>query len=212
MKQMLSILTLICIAVFANAQSSMHIKLSAPDFSRSATVMTALSQRSSASAYDTTEMNIKTISDLCWAANGINRQESGKRTAASSYNAQDIDVYLFLTTGAYIYNPKDHQLELVVAGDHRYLLAATQDFVRDSKQIFLLVSDISRFKKGEQSEKLRWAAIDAGLVAQNIMIFCASEGFLARPRVFMENEKLSGILKLNENQHLILNIPVSYKK
>lgn len=157
-------------------------------------------------------MKIKDISDLLWAANGINRAGSGKRTAASSYNAQDIDLYLFLKAGVYIYNPKDHQIELVVSGDHTDLIATTQEFVKDSRQIILLVSDISRFKKGEESEKLRWAAIDAGIVAQNIMIFCASEGFLARPRVYMENEQIRQLLKLNEDQHLILNIPVSYNK
>lgn len=75
-----------------------------------------------------------------------------------------------------------------------------------------MVSDISRFKIGEESEKLHWAAIDAGIVAQNIMLFCASEGFLARPRVFMEKEKIRQVLNLSKDQHPILNIPVSYRK
>lgn len=140
--------------------------------------MKALAHRASASSYDTAEMKIKDISDLLWAANGINRAGSGKRTAASSYNAQDIDLYLFLKAGVYIYNPKDHQIELVVSGDHTDLIATTQEFVKDSRQIILLVSDISRFKKGEESEKLRWAAIDAGIVAQNIMIFVPLKVFL----------------------------------
>ena len=130
----------------------------------------------------------------------------------SCVDSQDIDVYIFLTTGVYLYNPKENQLDLKVSGDHRHLIATTQAFVNDSKQIILLVSDISRFKKGEESEKLGWAAIDAGIVAQNIMIFCASEGFLARPRVFMEKEKIRQVLNLTKDQHPILNIPVSYRK
>lgn len=212
MKKALITLFLISLNILTNAQPPQIIKLTPPDTLRGIPVMKALAHRASASSYDTAEMKIKDISDLLWAANGINRAGSGKRTAASSYNAQDIDLYLFLKAGVYIYNPKDHQIELVVSGDHTDLIATTQEFVKGSRQIILLVSDISRFKKGEESEKLRWAAIDAGIVAQNIMIFCASEGFLARPRVYMENEQIRQLLKLNEDQHLILNIPVSYNK
>ena len=112
-----------------------------------------------------------------------------KELPPASYNSQDIDLYLFLKTGVYIYNPKEHQIELLTSGDHRQLIAATQPFVNDARQIILLVSDISRFKKGEESEKLHWAAIDAGIVAQNIMIFCSSEGFLARPRVLWKKKR-----------------------
>jgi nitroreductase len=212
MKKFMIIAFLIYLNTLASAQLPQIIKLSPPDTLRGIPVMNALAHRSSASSYDTAEMKIKDISDLLWAANGINRAGSGKRTAASSYNAQDIDLYLFLKAGVYFYNPKEHQIEMVVSGDHIDLIASTQEFVRDSKQIILLVSDISRFKKGEEAEKLRWAAIDAGIVAQNIMILCASEGFLARPRVYMENEKIRELLKLSKDQHLILNIPVSYSK
>lgn len=212
MKKALITLFLISLNIITNAQPPQIIKLTPPDTLRGIPVMKALAHRASASSYDTAEMKIKDISDLLWAANGINRPESGKRTAASSYNSQDIDVYIFLTTGVYLYNPKENQLDLKVSGDHRNLIATTQAFVNDSKQMILLVSDISRFKKGEESEKLGWAAIDAGIVAQNIMIFCASEDFFARPRVYMEKEKISQVLNLTKDQHPILNIPVSYRK
>jgi SagB-type dehydrogenase family enzyme len=212
MKRLFYIICLSTMTALGFAQTPQIIKLSPPDTLRGIPVMKALTHRASASSYDTAEMKINDISDLLWAANGINRPESGKRTAASSYNSQDIDLYLFLKTGVYIYNPKEHQIELLTSGDHRHLIAATQPFVNDARQIILLVSDISRFKKGEESEKLHWAAIDAGIVAQNIMIFCSSEGFLARPRVFMEKEKIRQVLNLNKDQHPILNIPVSYRK
>lgn len=212
MKKKLIILFIFTLNGITYSQLPQILKLSPPDTLRGIPVMKALANRASASSYDTSEMKIRDISDLLWAANGINRPESGKRTAASSYNAQDIDLYLFLNSGVYFYNPKEYQLELKVSGDHRHLIATTQEFVNDSKQMILLVSDISRFKKGEESEKLQWSAIDAGIVAQNIMIFCASEGFLARPRVFMEKEKIRQVLNLNKDQHPVLNIPVSYRK
>lgn len=205
-----SLFLLISINVYS--QKMERIKLNQPDTTRGIPMMKALSHRASASSFDTLELSHKDISDLLWAGNGINRPETGKRTAASSYNSQDIDIYVFQRTGVFLYNPKENSLDPVISGDHRMLIASSQAFVNDSKQIFLLVSDISRFKEGEKEEKMKWAAIDAGLVAQNIMIFCASEGLHARPRVYMETEKIIQILNLNENQQPILNIPVSYKK
>lgn len=118
MKNLISILAFIFFLTGnLYSQNTEVIKLSAPDTSRGLPVMSALSKRASASVFDEKEMNIKDISDLLWAANGINRPESGKRTAASSYNAQDIDLYLFLKSGVFLYNPKEHQLELKVSGD-----------------------------------------------------------------------------------------------
>lgn len=205
-----SLVLLICINAYS--QKMERIKLNQPDTSRGIPVMKALSHRASASSFDTLELSNKDLSDLLWAGNGINRPETGKRTAASSYNSQDIDIYVFMQKGVFLYNPKENSLDPVVSGDHRQLIASSQAFVNDSKQIFLLVSDISRFKEGEKADKMNWAAIDAGIVAQNIMIFCASEGLLARPRVYMDIEKIRQILNLKENQHPILNIPVSYQK
>ena len=78
--------------------------------------------------------------------------------------------------------------------------------------ICLLVSDISRFKFGEDSLKLEWAAADAGIVSENISIFCASVGFATRPRASMDKQKLRKLLGLKETQYLMLNNPVSYIK
>jgi nitroreductase len=74
------------------------------------------------------------------------------------------------------------------------------------------VSDISRFRIGEETVKLEWAAIDAGIVAQNILLFCTSIDMVGRPRAFMNKESIKELLKLNEKQYPVLNIPVSYKK
>lgn len=77
--------------------------------------------------------------------------------------------------------------------------------------LFFLVSDISRFRFGEDSLRLAWAAMDAGIVSQNISLFCASVGFATRPRAGMNQQKLREILTLKDSQHLMLNNPVSYK-
>jgi nitroreductase len=73
-----------------------------------------------------------------------------------------------------------------------------------------MVSDISRFPGGEDTGKLSMAAMDAGLVSQNISLFCAGVGLSTRPRATMDQVKLKEILKLKDSQHPLLNNPVSY--
>jgi SagB-type dehydrogenase family enzyme len=194
------------------AQSPGTIVLQAPDINRGLPVMKALSLRASASDFDTTRLKLRDLSDLLWAANGINRPESGKRTAPSAHNAQDIDVYVFMKSGAYRYDAEKNQLVLVNERDYRKLVADQQVDFAAASLICVLVSDISRFKEGTDSLKLGWAAADAGIVSQNISIFCASAGLATRPRATMDQTKLREILKLKDSQHLLLNNPVSYKK
>jgi len=104
---------------WAGAQEAQTIELNAPDLSRGLPVMKALSVRASATEWAEMELAAQDLSDLLWAANGVNRPESGKRTAPSAMNAQDVDIYVFLKQGAYRYDPRKHALTLVVVGDHR---------------------------------------------------------------------------------------------
>ena len=194
------------------AQGTKNIPLNQPDTSRGFPVMKALSLRASAADWDTTAIKLQDLSDLVWAANGINRVESGKRTAPSAINAQDIDLYVFMKSGAYLYNARQQLLELVTAGDHRELVADRQANMAKAPVICLMVSDLSRFRMGDEATKLTWAAEDAGIVSQNISLFCAGVGLVTRPRATMNQEKLKELLKLDASKRLMLNNPVSYKK
>ncbi len=194
------------------AQGTKAIVLNQPDKTRGLPYMEAMSLRASVREFDATALKLQDLSDLLWAANGINRPDEGKRTAPSAMNAQDIDIYVLMESGIYLYDPKEHLLEPVVDGDHRMLVAGRQVEVAEAPVICLLVSDISRFRAGEDSLKLVWAAMDAGIVSQNINIFCAATGLTTRPRATMDQEKLREILELKDSQHLMLNNPVSYRK
>ena len=212
---MKKILCQICLIVLGGTlfgQTAQSIVLNPPDLTRGLPVMEALSLRASASEFDTTNLNIQDLSDLLWASNGVNRSEEGKRTAPSALNAQDIDVYLFIKSGIYLYDANKHLLNLVVEGDYRSVIAGAQAYVAKAPLMCLLISDISRFSFGEDQLKLEWAAEDAGIVSQNISIFCASSGLATRPRASMDKQKLRELLKLRDSQHLMLNHPVSYKK
>lgn len=194
----------------AYAQADQAIQLVAPDTARGLPVMKALQARASASDFDTVMLSDQDLSDLIWAANGINRPGSGKRTAPSATNAQDVDIYVCLDQGAYLYDPKKHELELAAGGDLRPLIAGRQEFAAKAPVVLLLVSDIGRFKHGTDSLKLVWAAMDAGIVSQNIAVFCAGTGLKTRPRAIMDLGKLKTALNLRETQYLMLNNPVSY--
>ena len=211
MKKTLFQIWLLILASSMFAQSTKSLLLNPPDTARGLPFMKALSLRASASDWDSTKLDLQDLSDLLWAANGINRPETGKRTAPSAMNAQDIDVYVCMKSGIYLYDAKKHLLELVIDNDYRNLIAGRQEAVATAPVICLLVSDISRFRVGEDSLKLFWASAEAGIVSQNISIFCASIGLATRPRASMDQQKLRQILKLTDSQHLMLNNPVSYK-
>jgi SagB-type dehydrogenase family enzyme len=172
--------------------------------------MQAFEKRSSASAFSSDKLKLQDLSDLLWAADGINRPELKKRTAPSAMNAQDIDLYVFTEEGIYNYNAAGHTLEPVVSGDQRLLVAGRQTEFAKAAVILVMVSDISRFPGSDDAGKLSMAAMDAGLVSQNISIFCAGTGLLTRPRATMDQDKLREILKLKASQYPLLNNPVSY--
>ena len=187
------------------------IVLNKPNLEREGNLMKALSERASARVFDSTPLSIQDLSDLLWAANGVNRVESGKRTAPSAINAQDIDIYVFDSEGVYLYNAQKHILEGVVNGDYRKIIS-NQDKDPYPALILLLVSDISRFTRADDSLKTEWAAMDAGIVSQNIMLFCSSAGMESRPRAFMKKSEIIELLQLGTTKLPMLNIPVSYKK
>ena len=106
--------------------------------------MKALSDRHSDREYAAKELSLQDLSDLLWAANGINRPD-GKRTAPSALNKQDIDIYVIMKEGAYLYDAKANSLQPIAKGDHRAAVAGSQDFVKSAPVSLVLVSDLSRF-------------------------------------------------------------------
>ncbi len=192
--------------------------------------MKTLSVKASAREWSEQEMNLQDLSDLCWAANGINRPEEKKSTASSAMNAHDIDLYLFMKDGVYLYTPEQHELIPVLAGDYRGIIMMrrpprpkeTSDTnamkspapppVSNPPVQIILVSNSERFRMGPDSLKYEWGAIDAGIVSQNISLFCAATGLKTRPRASMDKDQIKSLLKLKETQHVFLNHPVGYQK
>jgi nitroreductase len=207
--KIITVLTAIFFSCSLTGQELKPITLNPPDLKRGLTVMEAFSLRASNTDFSDRKLSLQDLSDLLFAANGVNRKDIKKRTAPSAMNAQDIDVYVFFQEGVYLYDAFQGVLNPVVAGDERILAAGQQESVATAPVILLLVSDISRFKLPE-SAKLDNAAKDAGIVSQNINIFCAGTGLITRTRGSMDLVKLKSVLNLKDTQHPMLNNPVGY--
>jgi SagB-type dehydrogenase family enzyme len=210
MKKSISTLFLLCISICLFAQDLKPVTLSSPDLKRGLPVMEAFSLRASNTDFSDKKLTLQDLSDLLFAANGVNRKDVNKRTAPSAMNAQDVDVYVFLEEGGYLYDPSNNLLNPIVAGDQRLLAAGSQAAVAKAPVFLLMVSDISRFKFPDEAMKLDAAAKDAGIVSQNINIFCAGMGLYTRTRGTMDQAKLREVLKLKDSQRLMLNNPVGY--
>jgi len=103
---------------FAQAPELKTIKLNEPNKTRGLPVMQAFALRASVREWSDKDLSLQDLSDLLWAANGVNRPD-GRRTAPSAMNAQDVDIYVFLKDGGYKYDAASHSLLPIVAGDYR---------------------------------------------------------------------------------------------
>ena len=207
--QLLFVCLMLSAAAFA---ADKVVKLPKPNLNRTGTVMKALSERHSTREFASKALNLSDLSDLLWAANGINRSDSGKRTAPSALNKQDVDVYVVLPEGSYLYDAKNHQLTLVSEGDHRDAVAGGQTFVKTAPVSLVLISDVSRFGDAQKTQNQLVGAMDAGIVSQNISLFCANAKLATVPRGSMDATQLKKVLKLKDVQIPMLNHPVGYFK
>ena len=210
MTRTLIIFVLLLCAFSIQAQELKVIKLNAPDKTRGSAIMKALNDRQSAREFKVESLRAQDLSDLLWAANGINRPD-GKRTAPSCRNFQDVEIFVVLPEGAYYYDAKEHALNPVAAGDYRGAVASGQDFAKQAPVSIVLVADMTKYGNMSESSKLM-AAIDVGIVCQNINVACAGLGLATVPRGTMDQATLRTVLKLGDQHLLLINNPVGYPK
>lgn len=187
------------------------IKLNQPDLERGLPFMETLSVKASIKEWSNKELGLQDLSDLLWAANGVNRPDEKKYTASSAQNAHDVDLFVFNKEGVYVYDADAHALNPVLKGDYRTAIF-NKPSPTDPPIQLVLISDISRFRSGTLKERYEWGAMDTGIVSQNISLFCAATGIKTRPRVSMDAEKIKILLNLSASQYVFLNHPVGYAK
>jgi len=185
------------------------IQLPPPETSGGMPLMQALSNRMSTKTFSKRAIPRDQISNLLWAAFGINRPESGKRTAATAVDCQDIDIYVVLDNATYVYQAKEHRLLPVVNRDLQSL-AATQEYAKAAPISLVYVSDYGKMAESFKDKKPIYAAFHAGSISQNVYLYCASAGLGAVVRDGVDRNGLKDALRLREDQIIVMAQSVGY--
>ena len=170
--------------------------------------MQVLQDRRSTRSFSGERLPAQVLSNLLWAAFGVNRPDSGHRTAPSAMNWQETDIYVATAEGLYVYDAKALLLKPVVRGDVR-ATTGTQSFVKDAPVNLVYVADLAR-TRGSSPERDLFVAADVGFIAENAYLFCASEGLATVVRGSIDRSALSSAMRLRPDQRIVLAQTVGY--
>lgn len=198
-------------AAATSCVSAQDIVLPQPDMNeKTMTVTEALRTRHSVRSFSSTPLTIQQLSNLCWAAFGMSRDDN-HRTAPTAMNRQEIRLYAFTTEGVYEYDAKNNTLVKKADGDKRSLVAGTasrsQDFVLQAPVSLVMVIDLDIFGMDDERARMM-GCVDAGNVSENINLYCQAAGLATVPRGTMDVEGIKKLLALGEKQIPIMNNPV----
>ena len=202
-------MTLLMLGLLAAAVTAPEVTLPRPETSGGMPVLTALAKRQSGRSFSGRPLPEQMLSNLLWAAYGVNRPATGYRTAPSARNRQEIDIYVVMEKGSWRYEAKAHKLVPVADGDLRKL-AGTQDFVATAPLNLVYVEDTGR--SGTAPDAAIWAGVAVGAIAQNVYLFCASAGLSTVVRGSVDKSALAKALGLGPNQRIVLAQTVGFGK
>lgn len=185
------------------------VKLPPPETEGGVPLMQALQMRCSVRELDSKPLPPQELSNLLWAAGGVNRPLSGQRTAPSARDWREIDVIVTTADGAYRYDPPTHTLIPVVTGDIR-ARTGLQDFVATAPVNLVYVADLDRMSEASADNQVFYSATDTGFIAQNVYLYCASAGLATVVRGLVERDALSAALGLDRNRRITLAQSVGY--
>ena len=206
----LVVLALFACLTLAVAQELKPVPLPSPETSGGKPLMQVLKDRHSTREFSNQNLSLQMLSNLLWAAFGVNRPD-GKRTAPSAMNWQEIDIYVATQDGLFLYDAKANALDPVLTQDVR---AATgmQPFVKEAAVDLVYVADLAKTGRTGGEDQTLYTAADTGFIAQNVYLFCASEGLAVVVRGSVDRVALAKLIKLRPNQKIILAQTVGYPK
>ena len=215
MKKILTLTTCFSAAVLficsiaCHAENAKSIKLLDPQTKSGMPLMQALKERKSMRQFSSAELPLRVVSDMLWAACGINRPELGLLTAPSTMNMQEIDIYVARADGLYLFNAKENILLPVLPEDIR-AMTGKQSFVKDAPLNLIYVADLSKMDKLSSGDRDFYAATDTGFISENVYLFCASSGLATVVRGLIDKPALAKAMKLKPDQKIILAQTVGY--
>ena len=195
------------------------ITLAKPQTDGGKSVLAALKERRTNRNIGAEKISPQVLSNLLWAAFGVNREREPfrgpGRTAASASNSQEIDLYVALPEGVYLYEAVPHRLNPVVSGDFRRR-SGRRSAARAPVNIFYVV-DIAKYTKAPFQEpglkdpdvQKSYYYVATGLIAQNVYLFAASQGLAAH---FHNCDKVNTHkeFKLRPEQRVLFSQTVGY--
>jgi nitroreductase len=174
-------------------------------------LMEALSKRHSSREFDARKLPDQVLSNLLWAAWGVNRPD-GRRTAPSAVNWQEIEIYVAMADGLWLFDAKANDL-VRVSGEDMRALAGKQAFVKDAPANLIYVADFAKMPKNTaEADKVMYSAADTGFISQNVYLFCASEGLSTVVRGMIDRPELAKAMGLREDQRIVLSQTVGYPR
>jgi nitroreductase len=186
------------------------IALPPPEKHGGVPLMEALAQRHSTRDFSPDALPLPLLSGLLWAAYGVNRKNGG-RTAPSALNAQEIDVFVALPSGAYRYDAAAHELRLVGTSDLRRV-TGYQDFVDEAPMDLVYVADHARMHLVPVGQRESYASVAAGAIAQNVYLFAAGNGLATVLRAWIDRTAIADALGLTHDQQVLLSQTVGYPR
>ncbi|MBZ5537911.1 MAG: SagB/ThcOx family dehydrogenase [Acidobacteriia bacterium] len=185
------------------AQELKPIELPKPQLDGGRALMQVLKERHTTREFSTEKLPAQVLSNLLWAAFGINRPEIGGRTAPSAMNWQEIDLYVATADGLFLYDAKANLLKPIVKEDVR-ALTGSQSFVKEAPVNLIYVSDLARTNRASSEDRDLYTGADAGFISQNVYLFCASEGLATVVRGSVDRPTLAKVMKLRPEQRIVL--------
>lgn len=192
----------------ATGDSATSISLPLPEKQGGLPLMEALAMRHSSREFSPEPLPLPLLSNLLWAAYGINREDGG-RTAPSALNAQEIDIFVAFPSGAYRYDAATHTLILVAASDIRRT-TGYQDFVDEAPLDLVYVADYTRLSRVPFNQRESYASVAAGAIAQNVYLFAASNNLATVLRAWIDRAAIAEALGLTHDQQVLLSQTVGY--
>lgn len=174
-------------------------------------LMEVLKKRASSRDFRPESIPPQVLSNLLWAAFGINRPESVGRTAPSARNWQEIDIYVATAEALYLFDPRTHGLKTILSGDIR-ASTGLQSFVAEAPVDLIYVADRRKMQEAGEADRDFYSAVDAGFISQNVYLFCASEGLATVVRGSINRQALAVAMRLHPQQRVILSQTVGYPK
>jgi SagB-type dehydrogenase family enzyme len=198
------------LAIATVAAQTGDMTLPAPQTEGGKPLMQALKERRTTRSFAEQPLPPQVLSNLLWAAFGVNRPD-GHRTAPSARNWQEIDVYVALAEGLYVYDARAHALKRVVAKDLR-AAAGTQSHAREAPVTLVYVADERRMSSADEETRRTYAAADTGFIAQNVYLLCASEGLGSIVYASIDRDRFAQAAGLRPEQRITLAQSVGYPK